>query len=224
VSGSNSIRGSEKHQKLGHRIGRIIRHWTATLRVTVDDTAGALSGKLGDTPCIYLLWHNRVSSAPAVWMRISPLPRPIIVLASPSKDGAVVASAMEALGMRAVRGSSSRRGAAALVAMKREIDSGCDAALTPDGPKGPRYQLQPGVVKLAQATGAWIVPVHLVCPRAIRLKTWDRIVLPLPFSSVTLRTAPALRVEKQLDDETFENERQRIEAALLSITDDINPS
>src|SRR5690606_9214875 len=110
--------------------------------------------------------------------------RKAVVLASASHDGAALASAMAVFGLGAVRGSSSRRGVAALIALKRALKSGVDVCITPDGPRGPRYGLQPGVVKLAASSGAPIIPIHVRFSSAWRLNTWDRFVLPKPFSRV----------------------------------------
>ena len=127
---------------------------------------------------------------------------------------------MAVFGLGAVRGSSSRRGVAALIGLKRALIDGHDVCLTPDGPRGPRYQIQAGFVKLAQASGSPVVPVHVRFSSAWRLKSWDRFVIPKPFSRVVVTFAEAIYVPRDLDDAAFEKERLRIESILVNGTDD----
>ena len=215
------IRGSRKQEWLGALAGHAMRLWARSLWVEIDDRVGALGPATPPHPVIFLLWHNRVLTLPALWSLLSKRERPAVVLTSASKDGAVVAAAMKVFRMDSVRGSSSRRGAAALVALRRALGDGMDVCITPDGPKGPRYEMQPGVIKLAQSTGAPIVFVHLDCPSAWRLKTWDKLVIPKPFSHVRVIVDGALVVPRDLDEAGFETERARIEAAMLALTEDI---
>jgi hypothetical protein len=127
---------------------------------------------------------------------------------------------MGVFGIGAVRGSSSRRAVAALIGMKRALKEGLDVSITPDGPRGPRYVFHPGVVKLAESSGAAIVPIHIRFSSAWRLKTWDRFVLPKPFSRVHVVFDDFIRIPKGLDEVAFEAERERVEKILLEGTDD----
>lgn len=215
------VRGARKAAFLGKLAGHAMKLWARSLRVEIEDRAGALGPATPPHPVIFLLWHNRVLSLPAIWSLISRRERPAVVLTSASKDGAVVAAAMKVFRMDSARGSSSRRGAAALVALRRALADGKDICVTPDGPKGPRYVMQPGVIKLAQSTGAPVVSVHLFTTAAWRLKTWDRLVIPRPFSRVRVVIDHALVVPRDLDEAAFETERARVEAAMLALTDDI---
>ena len=171
-------------------------------------------------PVIYILWHNRFFTVPAAWNQLCGRHRKTVTLTSASHDGDMVARAMAVFGLGAVRGSSSRRGVAALVGLKRALQEGFDVCLTPDGPRGPRYKIQPGVIKLAESTGAPIIPVHVKFTSAWRLKTWDRFVIPKPFSRVEVTFAEAIHLPRGMDAETFENERLRIENLLVNGTDD----
>lgn len=171
-------------------------------------------------PVIYALWHNRILMAPPAFRKGYGWARHTVVLTSASLDGAVVARAMAAFGFGAVRGSSSRRGVAALVGLTRVLRQGSDVCITPDGPRGPRYRFHPGMVKLAQATGVPIVPIRMTFANAWRLKTWDRFVIPKPFSRVHVVFDHPLTVAATTDAEAFERERLRIETALLDGVDD----
>jgi lysophospholipid acyltransferase (LPLAT)-like uncharacterized protein len=138
----------------------------------------------------------------------------LVVLTSASHDGAALARAMGVQGMGAVRGSSSRRAVAALVGMKRALREGCDLCVTPDGPRGPRYVLQAGPVKLAESAGVPIIPVHAHAFSAWALKSWDRFLIPKPFSRVRVIYDHALVVPPGLADDAFEAERAKLEAVM----------
>jgi len=129
---------------------------------------------------------------------------------------------MGVLGFKAVRGSSSRGGAAALIALRRVLRAGGDVAITPDGPVGPRYEVQGGVVKLAQSTGVPVVPLHARCSSAWRLNTWDGFMIPKPFSRVTIVFDEALVVPRKLDEDGFETWRTKIEQVLRDGVDDLD--
>lgn len=210
-----------KSQLLGKSAGWLLRLWSLTWRVEIENCSGVSDwDEQPRRPKIFLLWHNRVLALPPLWWRVCGRFREAVILSSPSRDGAIVEAAMGIYGMQAVRGSSSRRGAAALVELRRMLQAGKDACITPDGPKGPRYVFQPGVVKLAQTTGVPMVPVNLLCASAWRLKTWDRLVIPKPFSKVKVVFGPAVAVPRGLSPDEFARTLQAAEQALLAITDD----
>ena len=108
----------------------------------------------------------------------------------------------------------------ALIDLAAKMRAGCGVGLTPDGPRGPKHVLQPGVIKLAEATGAAIIPVHVTFTSALRLKTWDRFVIPRPFSRVEVTFAEPIYLPRAMDPETFEIERLKIENLLVNGTDD----
>jgi hypothetical protein len=135
-------------------------------------------------------------------------------LASQSKDGEIIAAFIDRFGLRPIRGSSSRGGGRALVEMKRAFDSGFDVAITPDGPRGPRYRLNPGVIKLAQLTGGTVLPMHIEYSRCWRLKSWDGFMIPRPFARVEITFDTLHRVNATANEAEFEAERLRLEQAL----------
>jgi lysophospholipid acyltransferase (LPLAT)-like uncharacterized protein len=142
-------------------------------------------------------------------------------LASASKDGAAIEAAVGVYGVGSVRGSSSRRGVAALIALKKAAKSGKDLIITPDGPRGPRYSMQPGVIKLAQTTGLPLLPISLFFENCWRLKTWDRFVIPKPFSKMTLIFREPLEIPRQLGEDEFETVRLNLQKILLEGIDDL---
>ena len=141
------------------------------------------------------------------------------MLTSPSSDGEILSRLVGALGMGSVRGSSSRRGSRALLELVRIIRNGGDMAITPDGPRGPRYSLGPGVILLAQTTGASILPAHASFSRCLRMKTWDGFILPLPFSTISVRIDERITIPENLSEEAFEQARKNLEEILKNGAD-----
>lgn len=181
-----------------------------TLRIEIKDHPGYLAGHLA-RPVIILLWHNRILSAPFIWQRNRPRNRAAVVLTSASPEGSLLAILVSHFGMGAVRGSSSRQGSAALRGMMARIAEGNDIFITPDGPRGPRYRLQPGAVALAQQTGTLILPVQVEYSRYRRIKSWDGFAIALPFSTVRVVINEPYRVTPEQTPEELENARQNLE-------------
>jgi hypothetical protein len=217
---STEIRSDRKSAILGTLAGWAMKLLAATLRMEIRDECGIGRPGSGLPPVIYILWHNRFFCVPAAWQRLCGRHRRAVALTSASHDGAMVACAMAVFGLGAVRGSSSRRAVAALVGLKRALQEGLDVCVTPDGPRGPRYRLEPGIVKLAQATAAPVIPIHLRFSSAWRLKTWDRFVIPKPFSRVAITFAKPLTLPRDLDETSFEQHRHELETLLIGGTDD----
>lgn len=216
----SDIRGDRKSALLGLVAGWTMKLMSATLRIEVRDLCGIGSREAPVPPVIYVLWHSRFFVVPPAWNKICYGHRKTVALTSASKDGDMVARAMAVFGLGAVRGSSSRRAVAALVGLKRALQEGFDVCLTPDGPRGPRYKVQPGFIKLAESTGAPIIPIHVRFSSAWRLKTWDRFVIPKPFSRVQVTFAEAITLTRGMDADTFEAERLKIETLLVNGADD----
>lgn len=192
----------------------VMRVLFGTLRLEFEDRAGVLDGRVGG-PVVFCFWHNRILGITMAFQRVYPVGRGgVTVLTSPSRDGEILARLVGAFGMGAVRGSSSRRGSRALLELIKVVRGGGDVAITPDGPRGPRYVLGAGVVQLAQATGARILPVHASFTRCVRMRTWDGFVVPMPFSRVSVRVGEPVGVDGGLDGEGFEAVRRGLEGLL----------
>jgi lysophospholipid acyltransferase (LPLAT)-like uncharacterized protein len=197
----------------------ILKTLFLTLRLRIEDRCGVLKEDAG-SPVIVCFWHNRILGITFAFDRIYPKKRAgVTVLTSPSKDGEILAQLVGAFGMKAVRGSSSRRGSRALLELVKLIRSGRDIAITPDGPRGPRYSLGPGIILLAQTTGTRIVPAHASFSRCVRMKTWDGFIIPLPFSKVSVTIDEALAIPAELTVEEFETKRQNLEDLLKHAAD-----
>lgn len=198
----------------------ILRLLLATIRVRIDDRAGFLDRKIL-RPTLICFWHNRILGITAAFNARYPRRdrKGVTVLTSPSKDGEILAQFVGAFGMGSVRGSSSRRGSQALRELVRLVRDGRDIAITPDGPRGPRYSLGPGVIQLAQTTGAQILPVHAHFSRSWRLKTWDGFIIPLPFSTISVTLDNAVAIPAELTDADFETQRKNLEELLKNHAD-----
>jgi lysophospholipid acyltransferase (LPLAT)-like uncharacterized protein len=135
-------------------------------------------------PLVYAVWHGRILLVPWLYARLrrARVLRPVAVLASRSRDGELMSGYVRRFGLTVVRGSSSRGGAPALRSLVAAIRSGHDAAVAPDGPRGPSGRLHPGLVALAALAGADIVPLGVAARPAWRLRTWDRFLVPLPLA------------------------------------------
>ena len=191
----------------------LIRALFRTVRFRVEDRCGITRCPL--PPMIWACWHNRLLAVPVAHSRVTP-DRPAVVLTSPSKDGAILADAMARFGVGSVRGSSSRRGGVAIRELIGALKEGSDIGITPDGPRGPVYKLAQGVVKLAQLTGAPVMPVHIHYSRYWELKSWDRFRIPKPFSRVEIifDTLHEVKASADEDETAFEAERARLENLL----------
>lgn len=165
-------------------------------------------------PLVGTFWHNRLLMVPILYNRFGGGHRGNC-LTSPSKDGAIVAEVMERFNIGNVRGSSSRRGATALREMAAVLEKGEDMAITPDGPRGPRYHFHPGAVKLAQMTGAPLVLITVEYSRYWELKSWDGFRIPKPFSRVDVIFGKLHQIPAGLTDEAFEAQRASLESELL---------
>lgn len=206
---------------LGTLAGWFMKAWAATLRYEIEDRSGVTTPGNFPSPVIFALWHNRIFTIPPIWWKTGGRERNSVVLTSASHDGAMLSRAMAVFGLGAIRGSSSRRAVAALIGMKRALRDGYDVCITPDGPRGPRYSFQPGVIKLAESSNAPIIPIHATYSSAWRLKTWDRFVIPKPFSRVRVVFDEKLVVPPGLDDAAFAAECARAESILRAGTDDL---
>jgi lysophospholipid acyltransferase (LPLAT)-like uncharacterized protein len=171
-------------------IATLVRLWFRTLRVDWHDESGGLASHPPETGSIWAFWHNRIFCVPSVYLKVTRGGTPGAVLTSASRDGAQLAAVMARFGFDAVRGSSSKRAAQALVECRRRLRQGVVLGITPDGPRGPRYELAPGVVQLARVAGVPIIPLHITAPRRWELRSWDRFQIPRPFSRITVTLGP----------------------------------
>jgi len=196
-----------------------MRALASTLRYRVNGGRGPV--RLPDEPVIFALWHNRLGLCMKVYKSFV---RPdcdrehLAALISASKDGALLAAVLRDFGVEAVRGSSSRRGAQALLELTSWAGRGYDLAVTPDGPRGPRHVVQDGVMTLAQVTGLPIIPYSCRLGWKIQLKSWDRFQIPLPFSYCEMTFGEPIHVPREATNAERDQLREQLQAVLRAGT------
>ncbi len=164
-------------------------------------------------PALLAIWHGRLLYFVHLYRHMA-----ATVLVSRSKDGELISRILTHFGLHTTRGSSSRGGGQGLLQMVKRVHQGYHGAFTPDGPRGPRYQVQPGVVTAAQKTGAPILPAVYNAKWKRVLQSWDRFVIPLPFSRVVVVYGKPIYVPATASATIFQDKRQEVEASLQRIT------
>jgi lysophospholipid acyltransferase (LPLAT)-like uncharacterized protein len=161
--------------------GAALRALAATWRYKVLGAEAVRSVRAAGTPVIFSLWHGQL--LPLIWHHRN---EGIAILVSEHRDGEIIARVAVSLGYRLIRGSTTRGGERALLTLARHLSAGADAAVTPDGPKGPARSYAPGALIAAQRSGALIVPIVAHARRAWHLSSWDSFMIPKPFATVTV--------------------------------------
>jgi lysophospholipid acyltransferase (LPLAT)-like uncharacterized protein len=205
VSTTSTAQATGARFTLGQRVALNCISWLGyllisligcTLRYEVSSEPGGVSD--GDGPPKFVIgpfWHRAV--IPATWYFRR---QGVAVMTSRSFDGEYIARIIERFGFIAVRGSSSRGGAGALLGMNRVLANGHIAAFTIDGPRGPRFMAKPGPVLLARMSGAPILCFYLAVQRPWVLRSWDAMMIPRPFSKVHLRWTKLIYVPAGASD------------------------
>ena len=211
------------HQHLAAALiyGRV-RAVSATVRYEWRDESGLLI-QPHLQPLIFVVWHNRLALCLDVYHRYNRRMRRagrMAAMVSASKDGGLLARVLELNSVEPVRGSTSRRGRQALLELVTWAERGHDLAITPDGPRGPCYKVQDGVISLAQLTGFAIVPFSFRHGWKLRLKSWDRFQIPMPFTKCEVAIGKLVVVPREASDEEREILRKTLEDRLQSITRD----
>ncbi len=188
----------------------LLRGLVSTLRLRLRHPE-RLRERLTKDPFIFVFWHNQLLLIPVIWNRfLSASDRPRgRALTSTSRDGELVAQFLDRFGVGTVRGSTTRRGASSLRELAGWLKRGHDIGITPDGSRGPIYEVKPGLILLAQLSGCAILPLSFEFSSSWRLKSWDRFFIPKPFSSVTFTVGEPHTVERTSSPESFEAERLR---------------
>jgi len=201
----------------------LIRSVAGSVRYSIDDRSGFFD-KPGGGPAIYCVWHNRLAVCLMGYLKYARLRNPtagMAAMVSASKDGGFLSVILECFRVQPVRGSSSRRGPQALLELKTWAERGYDLAITPDGPRGPRYVVQEGVIALAQVTGLPILPAAYNLRGKLQLNSWDKFQVPLPFTRCQVIIAPPVRVPAEASEAERERLRLDLEQKLQAINRDI---
>ena len=216
------MKSGQTKSRLTRRLGLVaiplisslfIRVLRLTIRIeTVNASSLAKARGTTNRPYILAFWHGRL-----LLMRYAYPGDRITVMISRHGDGELIARTMDRFGVHSTRGSSSSGGAAALREIVRRIRTGWDAAFTPDGPRGPRHIVQPGVVEAARLSGCAIVPVTFSCMSGKVLKSWDRFLVPRPFSRALIAYADPIEVPPRADATTLEALRRQLEREMIEL-------
>ena len=195
-------------------LATLLRTWVRTLRFEVDaETLRRLTKS--DEPAAIVAWHNRLFLSPEFFRRYRQQRR-IYGLVSASKDGAWLAALYRMIGLHPVRGSSSNLGREAGRILIDKMREGHDIGITPDGPRGPLYVVEPGVLVVTRRINAPMILMGAEFGRAIRLRSWDRFYIPWPFTRINMRCI-ILPPQNEAGEKLSADD---VRAALLSINPD----
>ncbi len=158
-------------------------------------------------------WHGRLLMMPLAYPKI-----PWAIMVSLHPDGEYITRVAERFGVRVIRGSTRRGGRSALLGMVRAYRQGCHLAITPDGPTGPREEVKPGTIDLARLTGAPIVPAAFGASRGKFLRSWDRFLIPYPFSRMVFVCGEPIWLRPDAGPEDVEKARVLLEERLRQVT------
>ena len=178
------------------------------------------NARLADTlvgdgrPFIACFWHGRMLMIPNAWVYSAP----VSILISQHRDGVFISRTLQHLGVGTIAGSSSRGGGNALIAMVRALKRGEYIGITPDGPRGPRMRVAPGAISAAKLSGALLLPVTFAAVRSRVFSSWDRFLLPYPFTRGVVRIGEPINVPRDADDALSEQLRQDLERTLIDMT------
>lgn len=170
-------------------LAAFVRTWLMTLRMEAPAEDLRNITRSGE-PIIFVLWHNRLFMVPELARRYR-RGHPIYGLVSASRDGALLSALFSALGIHTVRGSSSRLGHEATTELVEVLRAGNDVGITPDGPRGPAYEMKPGALTVARRVQAVVMLIGMDFESSWRAPSWDGFHLPMPFSRVHLRCVAA---------------------------------
>jgi lysophospholipid acyltransferase (LPLAT)-like uncharacterized protein len=193
------------------------RLWARTLRLQVEDPHDVVAF-VKQQPVIFAIWHNRLLMLPRVFDPSFPT-RQSYGLISASRDGDLIAQFIERSGYGTIRGSSSRKGVIALRQLVETLRADGNVLVTPDGPRGPVYQVSQGIIFLAQKSGAPIVPIHMEYSSAWRLKSWDRFVVPRPFAKLRAIFGAPIQIAPLEGAEQFAAEQLRLQNEMMSLVE-----
>jgi len=216
--------GLRRSQRVGRPLGRIESLWIGvvtyvaylgvlllrcTARLKLIGAEEARARVRAAEPIIVAFWHDSLLGMPLLYGG-----GPLFVMTSWHRDGEIAARCIGRLGMKAVRGSSTRGWAGALRGLVMASRGGCPIVVVPDGPLGPRHRAKPGAVQLARATGAEIVPIGFYASRAWRAHSWDRMLVPLPFARAVFVQGCGVKVRRDASAAELEEARTVLEAEL----------
>ncbi len=192
----------------------VVRLLRATLTIREEGTEWVEPFWINRRPAIYAIWHGRMLMVPAIYEgRRTPW-----IMTSRSRDGELISRFIQRFSFRTVRGSTTRGGTAALREQVRLLRRGEEVGVLPDGPRGPRHVVQPGVILLAKLGKAPIIPMSFsASPRRV-LSSWDEFLIPLPFARGVVLFGEPIWVSAESDRNALEAKRKLLEERLMILT------
>ena len=190
----------------------LIRLYSWTFRMTVENEEPWMSHLRGGSKILLCVWHQQFFAAIRYFKSYESFQPSLMI--SKSQDGDIIARIARQQGWHPVRGSSSRDGAKALKEIIERLSQTRLAAHIVDGPQGPAGIVKGGVISIARATAAVVVPFYTTADRAWYFKSWDRFMLPKPFARVTLRFGEMMRFPADKERRLFESQREELERTM----------
>jgi len=191
----------------------LIRATRRTMRLTHVGREPIERLRAQHRPYIHAFWHGHMFLMPYSYTG-----RRIAIMISEHQDGELIARTMKRFGHESIRGSTTSGGASALRAAVRALRRGCDVGFTPDGPRGPRHRVQPGVIQAARLSGAPIVPVAFAASRRKVFGSWDAFIVPWPFSRGVFVYGEPIEVPAHAGKEMMESARRDLERSLQALS------
>ena len=191
----------------------VIRLIGSTLRVAISFEEGA-QATLEQRPVIASFWHDCIIPATYICRGMG-----VRVMSSYSYDGEYMGRIIQKLGYVAVKGSSSRNPIKALLGLRRALDDGWTVAFTLDGPRGPRHKVKPGPVGLGRSSGVPLSMFHVGVDKAWVINSWDRMMIPKPFSRVLLRFGKLIYVPRDASEEELARYNDELQSALDRVSE-----
>ena len=191
----------------------LLRLLQATLRIEYVGAEALRARWAGGERAILTFWHNRLLMLPIVTAG-----QPVCIMVSQHRDGELATRLLNAWGVTTVRGSATRGAVGGFLRLVDAYRRGHTLAVVPDGPRGPRYVAKPGVVHLARAVQAPIFPMAYAANRLRHLRSWDRLLLPLPFAHVVVAVGEPVGVPAGATPEELDALRVELERRLVEIT------
>lgn len=167
---------------------------------------------------IYTFWHGRIFYFPYLYS----FSNKYTILISPSSDGEIVARTSKLFGFSNIRGSSYKKGGPALLKLVRTIKKGTSVALIGDGSRGPYHKVQKGIIDLAYLTGAPIIPIVYGAKNKIELNSWDKFIIPLPFSKIKVMYGEPVYIDKKNKGINLQIKLEELQTKLNTITQTVD--
>lgn len=184
----------------------ILRCWSKSAFLHIKGKENLDELRAENKPVIVLVWHGRIFLVPYLFRNRGSIP-----LISPSRDGEIISRIVEGWGYRTLRGSGSHTMVQSWKQLVRSLHEGGEILMVPDGPKGPAGKCKPGSLRLAQTTGAYLIPFTFSATKKIIFKSWDRFLMFVPFHRVVALFGEPFQIDPGLDDQKLARECSRVE-------------